>query len=324
MNSQKENVRFFIRAAVFLLIGAALLYVVSLTLLEKSSYPRYRNYLAQDEIDVLILGSSHSANALSPTQMETLCRDRGKELNIFNYSIYGMRIEQMYYFFLEALKTHTPKTLVLETFAFVPIDEENREILARRAFDMLPLSMNKIRAIRACAPEGSHWSYYFPFLLYHSRWKELSQKDFEMPWVKSRWETAGKKGVSLKDKMEIEDDYFHRPPDLTAEQEILPAQKDYLEKILQIAREKEITVVLACVPFRQQLGMDSRELAKINLYLENHYTDGKQVYLLDMNRMWGELDFDYTDLYNEGHCNRYGAKKASRTLAEYLTDQKIV
>ncbi len=324
MENQKEIRSFILRAALFLLIGAALMYVLHVTFLEKTSYGRYRNYLAQEDVDVLILGSSHSANALSPTQMEKLCREQGRDLNIFNYSIYGMRIEQMYYFFLEALKKHTPKILILETFAFVPLDDESRDILARRAFDMLPLSRNKIRAIRACAPQGGHWSYYFPFLMYHSRWKELSEKDFKMPWFKSQWDTAGKKGVSRKDRMEQEDDYFHQPLDLNTPQEINSSQKAYLEKLLQIAEEKGIKVVMTCVPFKEQLGMDARELAKINLYLENTYADGEQVHLLDMNRMWDELDFDYGDLYNEGHCNRYGAKKASAALAEYLMEQSIV
>lgn len=316
-----STVRYLMKMLLLLLVGAVLLHVTSRIFLEKNSYGKYRNYKAQENVDVLILGSSHSDNGISAQQMENyIQKHAGVSLSVFNYSIYGMRIEQMYYFMREVLKEKSPDLIILETFAFVPIAENDREILARRAFDVFPLSRNKLDAIGYCVTED-RWSYYLPIMKYHSRWKELTGADVRVLFDRSLWQDAGKKLNGVKAAMEREDAYFDTDTSLITEtEEINDTERESLEKLLALAEEKKIRILFASVPFKTQLGMDSLRMIRINNYLAEHYTDGADVRLLDMNRLWKQLDFDYDDLYNEGHCNKSGAKKVTKCLSEYLTE----
>lgn len=312
-----------LKVLVFLLVGGILFWGISNVLLEKSTYDKYRNYMVQEDVDILILGSSHSNGGIAPDIMRDWFQEN-KEMNvsIYNYSIWGMRIEQMNYFFKEALKTQTPDVLILETFSFVPIADEHREILARRAFDMLPLSLNKIEAIQYCVNED-YLSYYIPFIKYHTRWKELSSKDIQLLYDETLWENSGTVCAYQEGEMEEEDDYFTVDLSSCSDiQEITPTQEESFEEILETAEEKNIKVILVSVPFKNQLGMDSIEMVKINNYLKDNYVDDENVFMLDMNRMYKELDFSYKDLYNEGHVNTVGAYKVTECLLEYM-DQII-
>lgn len=318
---KRKNVTFIFRGLLFLLIGVLLFQIISGVFLEKNSYAKYRNFLKQEDIDVLILGSSHSDNGIAPEIIEKYYKDEQQsDISVFNYSIYGMRMEQMYYFMKDALKVHVPKVVVIETFAFVPLADEHREILARRAFDMLPLTLNKIEAIQYCVKED-HWSYYIPFIKYHTRWKELNQKDFSMLYNEDAWGSAGERCHYNKEVMEEQDDYFKADTrEMKELREITDTETECLEKLLDLAEENHISILFTSVPFKEQLGMTSLEMIKINNYLQKFYVNDENIQLLDMNRMWDELDFGYKDLYNEGHCNKKGALKVTNCLYGYLNE----
>lgn len=68
------------------------------------------------------------------------------------------------------------------------------------------------------------------------------------------------------------------------------------------------------------MGLDSIEQIKINNYLRETYVNGDTVRLLDMNQMWQELNFNYDDLFNEGHVNAKGADKVTACLVKYLKE----
>lgn len=322
---KKQNIKCMYKGFIFLVVGILLFQIISTVFLEKNSYAKYRNYIKQEKVDVLILGSSHSDNGIAPELIkEAYLKNENVDISVFNYSIYGMRVEQMYYFMKEALKKHIPKIIILETFAFVPIADEHRDILARRAFDMLPLSMNKIEAIQYCV-NTDYWSYYIPFMKYHTRWKELKKSDIEMLYKESAWKDAGLKCNYEDDYMEEIDKYFQTDTKNVKElMGITDTEKESVERILNLAEENGVKVLFVSVPFKQQLGMDSINMIKINNYISENYVDEKNVYMLDMNRMWKELDFGYSDLYNEGHCNRNGAGKSTECLINYMMENYIL
>lgn len=316
---KRETWRYTGKAVLFLVIGLFLFRFVTVVFLEKNSYGKYRNYKAQEKVDILVLGSSHSDDGIDPQIIEKrFLEEKGEKISVFNYSIYGMRVEQMRFFLKEILKEHTPEVIVLETFAFVPIADEHREILARRAFDVFPLSKNKIEAIRYCTA-GERSSYYIPLMKYHTRWKELKERDIRLVYEADQWKKAGKHNASSDERMDEADDYFAAD---TAHMDeigtITDTEKESIEEILSVAKDRGILVVFASVPFKEQMGMDSLEMIKINNYLRETYADKEKVWMLDMNRMWQEMKFGYSDLYNEGHCNQNGAKKVTNVLTDFL------
>lgn len=307
---------------VFSLIGILLFRLTDLVFLEKNSYAKYRSYKAEDKVDVLVLGSSHPNGGINAGQLETMLNEGegGGRTEVFNYSIYGMRIEQMYFFMREILKEKTPDLIILDTFSFVPVAEGDREILARRALDVFPLSQNKIEAMKYLILED-RWSYYLPIIKYHTRWKELSEYDLNVMTEKSLWEMAGKGDNQSTEAMEKIDDYFETDTTQMNEmEEINETERECLEGVLSIAEEKGIDILLVTVPFKQQLGMDSMRMIRVNNYLRDQYVDGDHVRMLDLNRKWDELEFGYADLANEGHCNGSGARKVTEYIGDYLLE----
>lgn len=307
------------RAAAFVLAGCLLFSLLQNLYVEKNSYAKYRGWKTAENVDILILGNSHANSAFRAGDMsDALCTEDG-DVSVFNYAIYGMRMEQMYFFTEELLKTHVPDLIILETYAFCPLADEHREILARRAFDVFPLSLNKIEAIRYCVVEDRA-SFYIPLIKYHTRWKELSGSDLRLLYDKSLWSVTGGNGSSSKNVCEDPGDGWFRqaPPEET--REITPTEKECLDRLLALLEKRDIPLLFVSVPFKIQMDLDSLEQIKINNYLRENYVNGSTIQLLDMNRMWRELDMDYDDLANEGHVNRAGAEKAPACLVEYLRE----
>lgn len=302
---------------IFILIGIILFSLIQSVLVEKNSYDKYRAWKNLDDVDILILGNSHADCGFRADNMSTdICAE---ELSVFNYAIYGMRIEQMYYFTKEVLKTHVPDLIILETFAFCPLTDEDREVLTRRAFDVFPLNRNKFEAINYCMPEADA-SFYIPFIKYHSRWKELSPYDFHVLYNDSLWPTCGGNGSYTEEVCaDPGDGWFQQEiPAIYETRALTPSEKDSLDKLLKLAEENNIQLLFVSVPFKIQAGLDSIEQIKINNFLQANYVNDDHIKLLDMNRLWQELDFDYDDLMNEGHVNSQGADKVTAYLIEYL------
>lgn len=309
--------QFIWRWIVFLLIGIVLFGLIQSVFVEKNSYDKYRAWKNLDDVDILILGNSHADCGLRAGDMSTdLCAE---ELSVFNYAIFGMRIEQMYYFTKEVLKTHVPDLIIIETYAFCPLADEDREILARRAFDVFPLNQNKFEAVNYCMP-GADASFYIPFIKYHSRWKELSPYDFQVLYDDSLWETCGSNGSYVEEICaDPEDGWFQQElPAIHETRALTPSEKDSLDRLLKLTEENNIRLLFVSIPFKTQMGLDSIEQIKINNYLQANYVNDGHIQLLDMNRLWQELDFDYDDLMDEGHVNRQGADKVTAYLTEYL------
>lgn len=319
--TKKQWGRILVKTVVFLLIFGVLFSLCKHLFVEKTAYGKYRAWKKAAEVDLLILGNSHADNGLKAVTMgEELSRELGEDITVFNYSIAGMRMEQMYFFAEEIFKTHTPDLVVLETYAFVELLDENREVLARLAFDAYPLSVNKIRGINYCVKEDQA-SYYLPIIKYHTRWKELTFSEMELLWDESRWPVCGGDGIAAEDSLADPGDGWFSQPVSDESQALTPSEEECFRWFLELLEEKDIPLVLVSLPFKQQMGQDSQEQVKINNYLKENFVDGDKVKLLDMNRMWEELDFTYADLYDEGHVNRSGSEKVTACLLEYLKNE---
>lgn len=322
---QKGKIKKATGAGIFVIGACMLLYVLSQILMDKSTYGVYKNFLKQEDVDVLILGSSHSMSAFGAADIEEQLRQQtSRDINVFNYSVYGMRMEQLYYVCRELLKEQTPELIVVESFSFLETEEDDREVLARKAFDYLPYSADKMEAVKDCVnpAEEDLLSYKIPLLKYHSRWKELSQQDFEEVLLPNSCNKYGRDYLAAEDALPETDDYFSRDMNaITGEREIGERSEDKLRKLLALAEERGIKVLFVAAPYKMQMGLPAENLVQMNYYVQNRYVDGEKVQLFDMNLHWKELQFGYSDLSDEGHCNRQGAKKVSKYLAEYLMEQ---
>lgn len=293
-------------------------------LIEKGTYGTYLNYKNMNNVDVLILGSSHSQNGIGAEAIERNILDNlGKNVDVYNYSIFGMRIEQMYYVLKELLKSQKPEVIVIETFSFVETEPENREILARRAFDYFPLSVNKFEAVKYCT-DGEYQTYLLPMMKYHTRWKELKADDIGYRYREELWEKKGRKISTRNESMDVADNYFQQDfSSITEQQQLADCTEEKLQDILALAKENEIKVLFLSIPFKEQLGVNSIESIKMNNYVADNYVDGDSVQMLDLNKAVNGIEFDYKYLFDEGHCNENGAEMITGILSEYLSENYV-
>lgn len=307
------------KTAAFLLVGCLLFSLLEALFVEKNSYGKKQGWKAAEDVNILILGNSHADGGFRAADMAEMLSLENKDISVFNYALYGMRMEQMLFFVKEIMKTHVPDLIILETYAFCPLADEHREILARRAFDVFPLNLNKVEAIRYCVLEDRA-SFYIPLIKYHTRWKELSSSDLRLLYDERLWSLTGGNGSEREEVCKNPGDewFLQQPPQEM--REITPTEKECLERFLVLLEEENIPLLFVSVPYKIQMGLDSIEQIKINNYLRETYVNGDTIRLLDMNLMWQELNFNYDDLSNEGHVNAKGADKVTACLVKYLEE----
>lgn len=266
------------------------------------------NALKKNSIDLIMIGSSHGNNGFIPKIF-----DKELKLESYNMGKTGIRIEQIEFLLQEYIKRQSPKYLIIEAFSFAPMEEKDQKLLANWAFDGLSLSTNKILAINTLISKDKI-NHIFPILQYHERWKKLEIRDFKFKYNKDINKGFGTENIEV-DSEKIGEWFSNDFSKLNEIREITDSQTKSLENILKICKEKKIKVILVTLPYKQQLGLDAKELVKINNYLNKKYPE---VLNIDLNKMYLDLKPTYKEFKNEGHLNNIGAKKYSEFVAKYL------
>lgn len=182
------------------------------------------------------------------------------------------------------------------------------------------MSISKIEAIDLVIPEEDRASYYLPLIKHHSRWQDLEESYFTKLYDKERRGSPGRTDTnnSTETCSDPGDDYFSQDTGMVRETtELTSTEKVALEKLLSLIHDEGISLAFISIPYKQQMNLDSMQQIKINNALVAEFL-GDQIPLLDMNRMWGELDFDYADLKNEGHVNKRGAEKVTAEVIDFI------
>lgn len=309
----------------FIILGSVILLFNELIEPKDENYDKYKifNELEDYSINVCYTGTSTSDAAINPEIIDNIAG-----CNSFNYSVTGMRIQHLYFRMVDMLKTQKPELIVIDTTAFIPIQENTKTMLLRWAFNALPLSSNKHEAVDALVDDENKKYYYINYPSYHNRIFELTAEDwkkslnlYEYP-IESFYPTPSKSGWrNLGEScLEKKDDFFMNDySKITEEYPLDEEQKEYLEKTLDLCSENDIKVLFLSTPYKYTQEFTAEINVKVNNYLRNNY-ESENVKVLDMNTKYKELGFDYCYLKDEGHTNREGAELISNFLGEYLRD----
>jgi hypothetical protein len=203
-------------------------------------YSMQRFYeLADDSVDVLFLGSSHAFETYNTSVL-------WDEYGIASF-VLGGSVQPMwntYFFMKEALKTQTPELIVLDAFSCVfesEYSDYSRQI--KNCYGMKP-SMNKIAAMWESSPH-TNINFYVPISNYSSRYSELTKEDFLKSKDIPRYENWMGFGSNYNNKVEktpcLKDTY--------AEEPMLQKTEKYYRKILQLANDKKIPIMVVVTPY---------------------------------------------------------------------------
>lgn len=186
-----EKYSFGKRAAIFCMILVVILYNINKILTPKYLYqdiwPTTATYtefykLEENSVDVFFLGSSNAAAGFIPQEL----------YNNYGITSYNLGCEQQnmlisYYWLEEALKTQSPEVVILDCLMLFPFGEagalNSGEECTRKALDYMKFGKAKSEAVDAiCQLDESlsKESFYLTNIRYHSRWKQLTEKDFMM------------------------------------------------------------------------------------------------------------------------------------------------
>lgn len=320
----RNHIKFAGKCAIFILILCVSIKLVYRVIMPKYFYQEmlsttlsYTDFydMEKNTIDVLFLGSSISATSYIPQEL----------YNRYGITSYNLASEKQspvisYFWLKEALHYQQPEAVVLDCYFLF---DQNGNVMntnedsIRRALDYMkwsPLKKEAIRTICDLDDSQSQFSYYFPNIRYHSRWLELTENDFLFSEMASRYGLMGY--APLADNCKNEE-YTPYGSETTGEEtNILPLMEKYLDNILLLCEQNDITLILTYSPI---LNTDIGKHHAIQKYADAH-----NLLFIDFNeeKVYKETDFHFAeDSYDTAHNNLWGAEKITDYIGKVLADQ---
>lgn len=268
---------------------------------------KVRGFYRENEqsMDVIGFGSSRMYCTLDPL---VLHHETG--LRAYVLATQQQPLKATWYYMREALGRQSPRLLILEaTMAFRP-DSETTDAEIRDCLDPLPWSKNKLALIRELVPAGQRASYYFNFLKYHQRWKELSAKDFDFSYLGKRDVFRGYMYLTPERGADCRQQNYDSAEALPVPEENLVL----LREMAQLAKDNGAELLLLAAPY-ETVTDDLGYLKSLHAFCE---TEG--LAFLDLNLVYDELGLNNAkDFFDIGHFNVSGSTKATRYIAGYIT-----
>ena len=268
----------------------------------------------KNSIDVLVVGGSHTMCTISSTGIYDYTG-----LTAYNLSTWSQPVWVSYHYIIEALKYQSPKVIILDAFGsfydrsyFTGVDvdlvSDDFAQLMKPSFNLLRLNLARRRV--QLTPKV--WEEYLNITKYHSRITELTHEDFTKMFVDNSTTAKGYGPFYTK-----EDFTGYEYPSTGETRELYPYAEEYLLKIVDLCKEKGIKLAFVKVPHIA----DENDIMLVNTI--HKIAAENDIDFLDYcssNAL--NLDFSY-DWADHGHLNNYGAKKVTRSVADYINSLNI-
>lgn len=258
---------------------------------------------APGTVDVLLLGNSHMGVHVDTATL-------WQEYGISAFALWGgvQPMWNSYHFLVEALKSQTPKVVVLETGGLSYGWEYTDEATQVKNLAGMKLSRNKWEAVQASAPRDRWAALMLGLPLYHQRYGEVTAEDFAyFPWSKGLINYKGSFALYGHGNFDLGD-----AAAITEVAEISGKSLDYFGRIVNLCREKEIPLILVKTP--------TVDLEKYQPYCNavEQIAAREGLAFYNFNQMGEETGITGEDFYFDTHLNLSGARKLSRSLADIL------
>lgn len=262
-------------------------------------------YELEDEtVDVLILGSSQAFCNINPV---VLWEDYG----ISSYVLAGSAqpMWNTYYYLKEALKTQTPKLIVLDAFATSYQQSYMDDSRIVQNTYGLKWSIDKIKAITVSSPKERWSDFLLSYGQYHTRYSELSEEDF--PALSGYQPDLWKGYLSFSRVEVIENTDVSQ---ITDAMELTGKTEEYYRKIIELAQAEEIPICVIKTPYP---GITEEEQCYFNA--AEAIAEEYGIEFINYNSQLERLDLDYRyDVVDKSHYNHSGAQKFTRALGADL------
>ena len=264
--------------------------------------------LEDNTVDVLVIGSSHAYQGINTS---VLWDEFG--ITAFNFCGAAQPIWNTYYYLEEALKTQTPKAIILDTYYVHMTDDYTDESTAIKNTYGLKWSDTKVNAIKeSFDTETTGKQYFISILQYHSRYSDLNKADF-YPYQANKDMYENHKGFYCyfkSDSVTERDlsvyDYYN---------EFTEKIDFYYRKIFDLAKSKNIPIIPIAIPFNAE-AYHQGFFNTAKYIAEQEY--GTKFYNF-LTEYKNEIALDYsTDFADKQHLNHLGNTKLTRFLGNVL------
>lgn len=263
--------------------------------------------LENNTVDVLILGSSHAFEDINPAVL---------------YSYYGISsfdlcgsVQPMwntYHYLIEALKTQSPKLVVLEAFCTkLDFNYSDSSRIIKNNYG-LKFSLNMIESLKASVPEGEFFDYFFKFYQYHNRYAEdLTKSDFAID--KGQVQYKNWKGFGCN----FAHTSFNQPnvDAITTQSALNEKTEIYYRKIIELCNKNNIPLEIIITPYivsendQKKFNKASEIAAEYNIPFIN----------FNSSKFYSDIGMDFSlDMADEGHLNYHGNIKFSQFYGEHI------
>lgn len=227
----------------------------------------------------------------------------------------------------EVRKTQDIKFAVIDLHGIrASVFEHTKESSIRWVTDSMKWSPNQVKTVTKVLDfvermeketgqdsgiDTKDFSFYFPFLKYHSRWEEgLTSEDFtKLP--------STMKGIHKGKSFNTHADYV-RPKFTDKVGKLSDIQQEVLQEILDYGKKYNIELIFISVPSE----MSFSEQEEINAAFEMVQNAGCRCINMNSNAMYDELDIQPdSDMRDKTHLNFTGAGKVTKYLSAYIHEE---
>lgn len=286
----------------FVLIFCIVLNASASAVERKNSARMYSGFWEQpEEYDVWFMGTSHIYYAIHPMELWNQYGIRAYDL-----AAPSSQIPQTYWTMMCALQYSQPKVIVLDTYKLHFDTKHQPDRLPHVGMDIIPFSITKLRGICDIFETWEdRFEYICKFSIYHNRWEELEEADFNM-------EPTYVKGAKFKNNIVDCSDYQRIPKEDMSDTDTMGFL--YLRKIIEECQKRGIELILTDLPFCSSKEQQRAINAVPKIAREYDLT------FLDLAYEEGLIDYA-VDFGDKSHVNPFGAKKLTQYIGEYLSGQ---
>lgn len=292
----------------FLLLVMVTIYLASSILRVKSSHGINQleglYWQPDHSIDVMMMGSSHIH-----CNVNTALLWEKYGIAAYDYSGAEQPLWMSYYYLKELYKYQSPKVIVLDLFTPARYKEDYQyDWISENIFGMR-FSLNKLEMMTVSVEKSKFFQYFPSFTVYHSRYDDLAEDDFNNFFWNSK-EKEDFKGYTPywqrvpQEKMEITET---RKDGMTEKSEL------YLRKIIEYVKSKDSELVLMAAPY-VMTNEDMRTYNKIS-----EIADEEGILFINFNEKYEKIGLDFEQDFNdESHLNYWGGCKFTDFLGGFL------
>lgn len=263
-------------------------------------------YQEKADMDVMFFGSSHAHCTIDHGYLWDNYGIAGYTLSAGSQNLAGT-----YYFVKEALRVQKPRVIAVECWGVTGDRMMNQESDIYRNTLSMRWSVPFLEYVAYLSEDMEMEDTWKNQILckipvVHSRYSELEQSDFEdnIPFMRGY---RGSFDVAVFDIPAAAHNYETL--------EIDSSKEEFLQKIVEAARENDVEVVFFASPYH----LSEEEQMQFNWMAE--FADANNVPFINFNHLYEDIGLDFeTDLRDEGHVNNDGAVKVTEYLAKFLKE----